>query len=424
MLTKLSMKRFKQFEDVSIELGSPVVFVGPNNSGKTTALQALALWAIGVRRWSEKYGKREKLPKERRGVAVNRQDLLAVPVPATNLLWFDRRTHRGKRDNGTTKTVPYKIEIGVEGVCDDQVWSYRLEFDYANTESLYCRPIAGEHEHPPQCALDLDIAYLPPMSGLQASEALLPPGRINVLIGQGRTAEVLRNLCYNLTRDDGDGRTSGKAWSAIRDDLHRLFGVRLKEPRFIAERGELSMSYVDHRDIEFDISSAGRGLHQVLLLLAYMHSHERGVLLLDEPDAHLEILRQRHIYDILSAGPGAGNAQVVIASHSEVVLREAADRDLVVAFVGRHPHRIDSRRKNEVLQSLREIGYDQYYQAETRGWILYLEGSTDLSVLQAFAERLSHPAVGLLASPFAHYVGNDRGAARRHFLVLKKRIPT
>ena len=32
---------FKKFEDVKIELANNVVFIGPNNSGKTTALQAL-----------------------------------------------------------------------------------------------------------------------------------------------------------------------------------------------------------------------------------------------------------------------------------------------------------------------------------------------------------------------------------------------
>ncbi|MDE0648330.1 MAG: AAA family ATPase [Cyanobacteria bacterium MAG IRC4_bin_6] len=43
MLTKLRARNFKCFEDVEIALGNPVVLVGPNNSGKATVLQALAL---------------------------------------------------------------------------------------------------------------------------------------------------------------------------------------------------------------------------------------------------------------------------------------------------------------------------------------------------------------------------------------------
>jgi len=36
MITRIKIKNFKMFEDVDIEVGSPVVFVGPNNSGKTS----------------------------------------------------------------------------------------------------------------------------------------------------------------------------------------------------------------------------------------------------------------------------------------------------------------------------------------------------------------------------------------------------
>ena len=49
MLTRLRVRNFKMFEERDIELGDRVVFVGPNNSGKTTAMQALALWELGPR---------------------------------------------------------------------------------------------------------------------------------------------------------------------------------------------------------------------------------------------------------------------------------------------------------------------------------------------------------------------------------------
>ena len=56
MLERLTIRNFKRFHDVQIELGDVVVFIGPNNAGKTSALQALALWELGVRRWMERRG--------------------------------------------------------------------------------------------------------------------------------------------------------------------------------------------------------------------------------------------------------------------------------------------------------------------------------------------------------------------------------
>ena len=101
------------------------------------------------------------------------------------------------------------------------------------------------------------------------------------------------------------------------------------------------MSYRDEHDVQLDLSSSGRGLQQTLLLLTYLALHPGAVLLLDEPDAHLEILRQREIYVKLRESARETGSQLVIASHSEEVLNQAASSggDSVVAFLGK-PHLI------------------------------------------------------------------------------------
>ena len=254
------------------------------------------------------------------------------------------------------------------------------------------------------------------MSGLAATETRLDDGAINVRIGEGRTAEVLRNLCFRICEEDK------MKWNELVEQIESLFGSRLRPPRYIAERGEIAMTYRE-QGAELDLSSAGRGLQQTLLLLAYMYANPGSVLLLDEPDAHLEILRQRQIYRLLTDVARTSGSQIIAASHSEVLLNEAADRDLVVAFVGQ-PHRINDR-GSQVLKALREIGFDQYYQAEQTGWVFYLEGSTDLAIMQAFARRLGHKrAIQVLERPFVKYVGNQPPAVQNHYHGLREALPT
>jgi energy-coupling factor transporter ATP-binding protein EcfA2 len=415
MLTKLTIRNFKVFDEVELELGDRVVLIGPNNAGKTTALQALALWDIGLKRWMEKRGTGE-VPAKRPGVTINRRDLIAVPVPGANLLWRDLHVRSGTRANGKPRTENVLIDIIVDGVD----WSCGLEFDYANEESFYCRPLRlkdATRMPVPEAASGVRIAYLPPMSGLAANETRLDRGAISVRIGEGRTADVLRNLCYQILVGE-DGETK---WQQVVEHIQGLFGTKLDKPQYIAERGEITMTYRTRENVQLDLSASGRGQQQTLLLLAHMTANPASVLLLDEPDAHLEILRQRQIYRLLGETADRTGSQIIAASHSEVVLNEAADRDVLIAFVGR-PHRIDDR-GSQVVKSLKEIGFEHYLQAQEKGWVLYLEGSTDLAILTAFARRLEHPAAALFDCPYVHYVANQPRKAQDHFYGVREAKP-
>ena len=422
MLTNLVIRNFKRFDQVEIELGAPVLFIGPNNSGKTSAMQALALWNEGLKRWNARRAGSARSEK-RPGVTVNRRDLVAVPTPAAKLLWRDLHTRNVRRVDGRPRTDNVRIEILVEGVNGDRAWSCGLEFDYANEESFYCRPLrVGKGRTPermpvPPEAGRVEVALLPPMSGLAATETRLDQGSVNVRVGEGRTAEVLRNLCFRICDERPE------QWSRLVEQIEGLFGARLEEPRYIDERGEITMSYREN-GASLDLSSSGRGLQQTLLILSYMYAADPGaVLLLDEPDAHLEILRQRQIYRHIKEAAQSSRSQVIAASHSEVLLNEAAGTDVVVAFVG-PPHRIDDRGSHQVLKALKAIGFEHYVQAEQTGWVLYLEGSTDLAILRAFARRLGHAAAArALDLPFVHYVGNQVRAARNHYHGLREALP-
>ncbi|MEK7637648.1 MAG: AAA family ATPase [Patescibacteria group bacterium] len=428
MLTRIRVRNFKLFDEADIELGRPVVLIGPNNSGKTTALQAMALWDFGLRTWNAKRGGKAS-PEKRPGVNINRRDLTQIPIPSAILLWRGTDVRKGRRVGGEQKTENIRIDIIVDGITNEVPWSCALEFDYSNEESLICRPLrlkGFEHQPVPQskfseipeAALSVKVAFLPPMSGLAATEPKWELGRINVLLGEGQTAQVIRNLChyiYELTPDHA-------AWDELTGQIKSLFGVQLMAPRYIPERGEITMEYKDRDGTRLDLSSSGRGLLQTLLLLAHLYANPKTVLLLDEPDAHLEILRQRQSFRLIADLADQQGSQIIAASHSEVVMAEAAGRGKVIAFVGR-PHPMNDQ-GGQLIKALTDVGWDQYYQAELAGWVLYLEGPTDWAILEAFARTLNHPAQKFLERPFVHYVATNLPTrARDHFYGLREAKP-
>lgn len=376
LLHYIEIENFKRFGDKQrIELDHPAVLIGPNNCGKTSAIQALALWSQAVRTWFD--ARKDSSAKERTATSLNRLNIVAVPVQRTRFFWHNTQVRTGNKD------IPLVITVGIE--YQGKVTALPMRFRNQGDELVYCTPDPSIVSNVDllRHAATVKVELLYPMSGLETEEPLLQPGRIDVLLGQGQTAQVLRNLCLVVARE------SSADWNRIIVLMKRLFSVELSEPKETT-RGSIELQYRQPSVKEtLDISSSGRGFQQMLLIFAYLYSHKGSVLLVDEPDAHLEILRQKQVYVLLRDIASENGSQVVIVTHSEVILDEALDNNLTLLLDGRAD---DLATKPDIRNSLKHFGAEHYIKARERGYVLYVEGGTDVDMLRALAEHLEHPA--------------------------------
>jgi ABC-type branched-subunit amino acid transport system ATPase component len=374
LLHHVEIENFKRYGEIQrIELDHPSVLIGPNNCGKTSALQAIALWSIGLRTWrmESEDSKAEKRP----GKALNRLSILAVPVPKTRHFWNNLKT--GNKDLRIT------VAVDVKGRPEPVTMIFT---HHSSDELVYCKPapetMANHAAFEAAAALEVSLLY--PMSGISADEAVILPKRIEFLLGRGSTAEVLRNICLQVLE------TNAADWQEITDLMERLFHVRLGKPQE-NEKGGVDLAYVQAGTSgEMDLGLSGRGFQQMLLIFAHLYLHKGSVLLIDEPDAHLEILRQRQVFALLRDIAHRNRCQVVLVTHSEVVLGEALDTNLTLILDGRVD---DLARKTEIRDALKHFGADHYVRARETGHVLYVEGSTDIDMLKAFARKLEHPVM-------------------------------
>lgn len=379
LLHYLEIENFKRFGTRQrIELDHPAVLIGPNNCGKTSAIQALALWSQAIRTWYEI--RKESAAKERTATSLNRLNIVAVPVTRTRFFWHNTQVRKANKD------IPLIITVGVE--YEGEVYSLPMRFRSQGDELVYCSPdesVMGNLDLIAYAA-SLKVELLYPMSGLDTEEPILQPGRVDVLLGQGRTADVLRNLCLVVAK------TSEEDWQRVTGLIKRLFSVELGYPEETT-RGSITLTYRQRGVKEaLDISSAGRGMLQILLVFAYLYSHKGSVLLVDEPDAHLEILRQKQIYVLLRDIASENGSQVVLVTHSEVILDEALDTNLTLLLEGVSD---DLAGRQEIRNSLKHFGADHYVKARERGYVLYVEGGTDVDMLRALSEHIQHPVAGI-----------------------------
>jgi ABC-type branched-subunit amino acid transport system ATPase component len=376
LLHYLEIENFKRFGDKQrIELDHPAVLIGPNNCGKTSAIQALALWSQAVKTWFD--ARKDSAAKERTATSLNRLNIVAVPVQRTRFFWHNTQVRTGNKD------IYMIITVGVS--FKGTVVPLRMRFRNQGDELVYSSPDDEGMRNLDllRHAAKISVELLYPMSGLETEEPILQPGRIDVLLGQGQTAQVLRNLCLMVHR------APGSDWSRIVELMKRLFSVELSAPQETT-RGSIELQYRQPGVKEaLDVSSSGRGFQQMLLIFAYLYSHKGGVLMVDEPDAHLEILRQKQVYVLLRDIAAENGSQVVMVTHSEVILDEALDNNLTLLLDGKAD---DLARKQDIRNSLKHFGAEHYVKARERGYVLYVEGGTDVDMLRALADHLKHRA--------------------------------
>lgn len=374
LLHYLEIENFKRFGDKQrIELDHPAVLIGPNNCGKTTAIQAIALWSQAVKTWYDAKGKAP--PKKRTSTSLNRLNIVSVPVQRTRYFWHNTNVRRGNRD------IHLEVTVGV--LHKNKVAPVTMKFRNHGEDLVYCAPNEETLQNLDviRAAAEIGVELLYPMSGLEAEEPILRAGRIDVLLGQGQTAQALRNLCLMVYKDSKDD------WDIIVGRMERLFGVGIGAPKETS-RGSIDLFYQqDGAKDPLDVALAGRGFQQMLLIFAYLYSHRGSVVLIDEPDAHLEILRQRQVYVMLREIAEKNKSQVIMVTHSEVILEEALDHNLTLLLGGRADNLAE---KKDIRDALKYYGTEHYVRAVQRGYVLYLEGGSDLEILRALARRMDH----------------------------------
>ena len=436
MIRQVKLRYFKKFEEESFDLSDHVVLAGANNSGKTTLIQALNTWHFALKKWKAlKYREPDKdggesreengTVKSRSGVPITRKDFTSVPLRELDLLWTDAKTALQKDDlrQGQKPGAKRILAITLTGETDGKAWSLTMEFQHANSELLYAKPSASDMDAIPEAAKDLNIVHVPPFSGIGAEETGLDRPFQELLIGQGKAGDVLRNLLLELYRMPDKSR-----WEELVQQVERIFHFRLMPPAYEG-RPFILCEYLPgippKRGLgglpKLDISCAGSGFQQVLLLLGFFYARPSSILLLDEPDAHLHVILQKQIFDQLREAAAARKCQLVVATHSEVLL-EATSPNKIVSFYGNRPHTlVQDVERDQVREALRRVSAVDLLLTEQSPAVLYVEDETDYNLLRAWARVLGHPLAKWFGSnPFWHPIrGRNPREARAHFFALR-----
>lgn len=430
MIRKVEIENFKKFDRQEFDLDETIVLAGPNNSGKSTLLQALSTWSMALQRWrlgkgSLRGGKGSRA-KVRTGQPVTRKDFTAVPLREFNLLWHKTRTALRKPElaadqkAGQHRLIHITVH-GSRGLTQEDAWSLTMELRYQSSEMVYVRPVELLSDELVSQVEKLQIVHCPPFSGIGAEERRMDRGAQELEIGRGKPGDILRNLLLEIYNDKNH-------WDELVTNIQDLFRLTLLPPQYDEAVPFILCEYLGGIPISargkgglptYDIASGGSGFHQVLLLLCLFYARPASVLLMDEPDAHLHVILQRQIYERLRSVARRRSCQLIIATHSEVML-DATPPTRVVSFLS-NPHRlVHSEQRDQVREAMGRLTTLDLLLAEQGRAVLYCESDSDFNILRAWANVLQHPSKRFFDQPFFHSnEGRSPKEAKAHLFALR-----
>lgn len=445
MITQVTIEGFKLMRERPIPLSRVTTAVGPNNGGKTSLLQALLVWQLALQNWVKrrKYDPAEpsKLTaKERKGIGLPLEEFTFMESASTYELWPDHVVSAGENK-------PSLITIRVDGITASVSWSCAMHVQFRDPRTVLVRPADVSQDGivriPAQALKEVIVSSRAIHGSLPTTEMLLQREGVDFHVQTGEANRALRSMLYWLDcgADDIRAEEPSSAWRELTVDIANMFDVDIQRPERLPNSA-IEVTYRNRRAVKsprvcpvMNLNTAGSGFLQILQLLALFHSR-RGkatLFLLDEPEAHLESIRQQDLYRLFAERSATDGFQIVIASHSEQFMEEAielsqsaGETQHLLMVVDGEAHALPHQEAQKLArQAIADIPAVDYYETARRPRWLYVEDKSDSDILREWARVLDHKeALAILDSVKAtanhHYLkSNDRGSAFRHFKALQ-----
>lgn len=369
MIRSLHFREFKGLRDFRISLRQTNVLVGPNNSGKSSVLDALRILAAAVRFARRRNPSHIAVPG---GASIYGWDIpiSSIPVTLTNVHW--------NSDHDVEASIVIEFED-------------RSLLELKFLEGSRCLLRASADDLPPitsaarfRSRYPVKLYSFPTLGPLEEDEEYRNDEYVERSRTTRRSHRIFRNIWFRqpelFSQFKGMVETS---WP----------GVIVSPPtRYGFAPARLEMFYDEgHRDRE--ISWAGFGFQVWLQLITHVVStSDSTTLIVDEPEIYLHPDLQRKLFDLLRTL----GKQIVLATHSAEIVNDAErDEVVIVNRERRHARRISD--VDGLQEALFAIGSAQniHLTKLSRGRrVLFLEG-LEFRILRRLAGKLE---LGSIAS--------------------------
>jgi energy-coupling factor transporter ATP-binding protein EcfA2 len=310
-LTKVIIRRFKQLEEIEVDLAEVTLLIGANNAGKSSILQAIH-FAVSIAQTARLVGEGVSWQRDSFELSFNPSQLLYSPVSDVLSL-----------ATGGSLQEPRATQIEIElhnDAGDECIVGLRRGRNRNVGVSIRGRVI-GER------LMDLRepfTVFAPGLAGVPKEERYMSSGVVRRIVARGDANLTLRNVLRMLHED-------AARWAVFVSDMQKIFGQISIEIDFNEDTDESIEVFFQFPDgPRLQVDAAGTSVLQAAQILAYINLFKPQVLILDEPDSHLHPDNQRLLCELVFNLASERGFQALISTHSRHVLDSMKHRGSIV----------------------------------------------------------------------------------------------
>jgi predicted ATPase len=354
---KIRVQKFKRIDDVEVNLSSINIFIGTNNSGKSSFIQGIQ-FAISACQTLDLLGANWVKDKSKT-LALDSKEFLYTPTNDISYLYHGKRLSGSRRkedrnwieftlNNGNEAKL--RISRGKNGGFTTLLEGKDLGDELSSIESPYC-------------------VYVPGIAGIPVLEKYEVPIAVKKSATRGDSNNYLRNILYAINRDEDK-------WPSFLQSVNSVYSDVDLSVDFNEHVSEYIYVYVSSSGIKLPLDSVGTGLLQVIQIFAYIEYFSPKIILLDEPDSHIHPTKQKELANELVKKVMANSElKVVFSTHSRYILEALENEAKVVHF--QLGNALDDVKGSNILLDIGAADADYLFAKRNLKYVIVTEDKVD-----------------------------------------------
>jgi AAA15 family ATPase/GTPase len=354
---KIQIKKFKKIDEATITLSPINIFIGANNSGKSSFIQGIQFAVSSCQTLKLKGSSWSRA--ELRTLSLDSSEYLYTPTKNIESLYHGRKL-TGAKTRDAQKSIEFtfsdehnaslSISKGKNGGFTTKLQGKELGELLCDINSPYC-------------------VYIPGLAGIPIHEKYEVPIAVKKSATRGDSNNYLRNVLLHIYRQKD-------RWEQFSSSVNNIYSNTEITVLFDENTSEFIEVKVLKEGIELPLDSVGNGLLQVIQIFAYIEYFSPEIILLDEPDAHIHPTKQKLLAEELVKKSAINtDLKVIFSTHSRYILDVLEDKAQVVHFQdGKVRPNIKS---SKILVDIGAIDADYLFSKRNLKYIVVTEDRVD-----------------------------------------------